>query len=349
MTNYAAWDIESLASANPSKEDLFLNLAGWAILAPNTHNVQPWRFILDLPKNIIHICLDPQGILPASDSKARQAHISIGCAAENLLKAAESYGLKYHAEYPCEQYPLATVRIYFDEPEKILQQNLRFFNAMKARAMNRGKFDLTKPIPPDIIEKIEKYLSELHLALDAVCVVSTRFQIAELQYSADRAVIARANFRKELAQFILPNNTDAARGMPGKTFGLSDEMAAYVHEALKKEGVFDADLAVGFAASSRDGIRNAPCLLVISVPHDTPSWWIKAGRALEYIALLLTMHGFSTSVYAGLIEVEMFNASLKKILGRPERPTVLLRIGRASGQMPHSPRISIKKIAEIIR
>ena len=92
--NYRAWDIEPLKSETAAKKDLYLNLVGWAILAASTHNVQPWRFIVRLPENIIDISLDKTGILPVSDKTGRQAYISIGCAAENLLLAAEYYGLK---------------------------------------------------------------------------------------------------------------------------------------------------------------------------------------------------------------------------------------------------------------
>jgi len=76
----------------------------------------------------------------------------------------------------------------------------------------------------------------------------------------------------------------------------------YVEE-FAKSGIFDPGLAVGISASNRDTIRNSPALFLIGTGADTPVSWIKAGLALQDIALLAGMNGLSISIYAAIVEL----------------------------------------------
>ena len=348
-SNYNAWNIEPIDPAKSSKKDLYLNLVSWAILAASSHNVQPWRFILRPEENIIDVCLHESGILPASDKKARQAFISIGCAVENLLLAGEHYGITPKAEYICKIYPDPTVRLSFPQlqsGESRSDKSKKLLDAMKSRRMNRHKFNPMRPVPEDVINEIKKTAWDLGLVLDTVTDSATRFAIAEIQYTANKAVVARTDFRKELGLFMSPNDTNEGRVMPGNTFGLSDEMANKIHRELNKDGAFDPDLAFGFAASDRDGIKSSPLIGVISVNEDRPEFWIKAGRAFQKIALVAEINNLNIAVHAAIVEVEMFNKLLKLRLRRRERPAVIFRMGYAIKDAPHSPRVNIESVVE---
>ncbi|MBI2626076.1 MAG: hypothetical protein HYW69_00590, partial [Candidatus Nealsonbacteria bacterium] len=349
MNNYHAWDIEPIRLETAAKKDLYLNLIGWAILAANTHNVQPWKFIIRLPENIIDISLDKAGILPVSDKDSRQAYISIGCAMENLMLAAKYYGLEPKIEYFLNSlYPLPTIRLIFRDEEKLKFGDPRFIQAMKKRKMNRGKFKPKLTVPKPVLEKMGCSAEELDLVLNFITDAPTRFIIAQIQYKADRIVVAQNDFRYELASYLLPNKTEKARGMPGNTFGLSDEMAIRIHEELKKKGAFDADLAVGFAATNRDGIKSAPLVCVISVKKDDSESWIKAGRAFQKNALLAEINGLSVAILASIVEVEALNGAMRVRLGSPYRPTVIFRMGYPIQEMPHSPRANVEEVTEVI-
>lgn len=350
--NYRAWEIRPLQSLAVSPEELFLHLIGWAVLAPNSHNSQPWKFIVDAPENTIRVCVDGEYILAASDKVCRQAQISIGCALENLLVAADAYGLGFEIEYAERMcaYPDSVAVIRFVVPDGLVSAiKPEPFEAMRQRRMNRGKYDPTRRLPEFLIREADSTCRELGLTLDVIQDTATRFVIADIQYSADKAVLMLNGFRKELANFLLPNDTVSFRGMPGNTFGLNDTMAIRIHEELQKTGSFDPDLAFGFAASGRDGIKSAPALFVISVPEDIPVWRIKSGRALEKVALCAQKLGLGAAVHAAMVEVEMFNKLLKLRLRRKERPSVIVRIGYAMEERPHAPRVGATKCAEVIR
>jgi len=348
--NYEALDIKPTDATKCTKKQLYSHLVSWAILAPSSHNTQPWKFIIKPKKNIIDICLDKSQILPNSDKHERQAFISIGCAAENLILAARYYGVAPSVKYIGEKYPLPTIRIHLNEeeatpPKEKTKSNI-FLGAMKTRMMNRSKYDALRPIPSILLKQFKETASSFGAKLDLVSDIKMRSAIAELQYTADKSAVADGDFRKELGAFLLPNNTPNGRSMPGNTFGLSEKMTVKLSSALQEEGSFDPDLAYGFAASERDGIRSSPLVCILSVAKDKAEWWLKTGRALEKMALLAEIQKVNIAVHAALIEKEMFTDLLKLRLQGTQRPAALFRVGYATEKRPHSPRIPAARVIE---
>ncbi len=288
--------------------------------------------------------------MPDSDKHGREAYVSVGCAVENLFLAADYYGFDPSVEYTGEKYPLPAIRVQLKEGRLSTpgerEKEDTFLHAMKTRKMNRSKYDPLRVVPPVLVAKIKETARSFGVVLDLVSDAGARSAIAELQYTADKSAIADADFRKELGSFLLPNDTDKKRAMPGQTFGLSNEMASKISNALQKEGSFDPDLAYGFAASERDGIRSAPLVCILSVERDSPDWWLKTGRALQKIALLAEIQEVNIAVHAALVEKDMFTDLLKSRLGRSQRPTALFRIGYATEERPHSPRVPVREVVE---
>lgn len=62
----------------------------YATLAPSGHNAQPWKFAVQ--EDTIHILPDYARCLPAVDPQNRELWISLGCALENLVLAAQAAG-----------------------------------------------------------------------------------------------------------------------------------------------------------------------------------------------------------------------------------------------------------------
>ena len=65
-------------------------LVRWAVLAPSSHNSQPWRF--SIRDEEIWIFADKSKWLKVADADERELHISLGCALENLQIAAQYFG-----------------------------------------------------------------------------------------------------------------------------------------------------------------------------------------------------------------------------------------------------------------
>jgi len=72
-------------------------LLRYAILAPSSHNSQPWKFRIQ--DSEINIFTDKDRWLKVADADQRELYISVGCALENLLIAAEHFGYAHQEEY----------------------------------------------------------------------------------------------------------------------------------------------------------------------------------------------------------------------------------------------------------
>ena len=79
-------------------------LLRYAILAPSVKNSQPWAF--SVQGNRIHLIADLDRGQPIADPARRELYISMGCALENLLVAAEHFGFRHGVSY-------------FPEPEQL--------------------------------------------------------------------------------------------------------------------------------------------------------------------------------------------------------------------------------------
>ena len=86
------WDIKKEDFPQTSVlADQIKFVLGYAILAPSTHNSQPWRF--KIQDNFCRIYYNPELKLPEADPSGRDLYISMGCMIENLIIAANYFGI----------------------------------------------------------------------------------------------------------------------------------------------------------------------------------------------------------------------------------------------------------------
>jgi len=83
-----ATDEASYPATGPLDQLRFL--VGYAILAPSSHNTQPWRFVVAADR--IELWFDPSRSLPAIDPEQRQLFMSCGAALMNLRLAIRRFG-----------------------------------------------------------------------------------------------------------------------------------------------------------------------------------------------------------------------------------------------------------------
>src|SRR3989344_6416885 len=108
--NYHPWEInlKEFAQQKDGFEQLSF-LVNFAVLAPSSHNSQPWKF--RIAENGIFILPDFSRALPHSDNNHRQLFISLGCALENLLVAADYYVFNSSYEYIYKDDKLPEIKI----------------------------------------------------------------------------------------------------------------------------------------------------------------------------------------------------------------------------------------------
>lgn len=350
--NYEAWAIQPLFDfATQDMLTLQRHLVSWAVLAGNAHNSQPWRFVLRPAQGVIDVHFDEAGLTGASDPTTRQSTLSVGCAIENLRLAAEQYGLSpvvtLADKAPTAGQALASIQLSAASKQQLTEQNVARLGAIRDRRMNRSKFE-PKAVPEAFVQKMKDLAKSFNVTCTLLSDTATRLAISELQYMADRAVIALPAFRHELQQLFLENDSPASRGMPGATFGMSDEMTARVVKDLGSEGLFNPDWANGFAMAGRDGIRSAPLLAVVTCPQDSTKHWLQVGSFFQRCAVDAQQEGLAVAVHAALVESAGLNALLRARLHTLARPTMVFRIGYATQQRPHAPRLAAAAVTTVV-
>ncbi len=92
------WDVSErdFPATSPIETQLGF-LLRYAILAPSAKNSQPWCFAVR--QNRIHLLADMRRRQLIQDPGERELYISLGCALENLLVAAEHFGFRHGVTY----------------------------------------------------------------------------------------------------------------------------------------------------------------------------------------------------------------------------------------------------------
>lgn len=339
VTRSAAWDVDEqrLAPSAGVEEKLRFALQ-YAVLAPSSHNTQPWRFIVD--RDAVTLCADRLRALPVVDPFDRELIISCGAALFNLRVALQHFGLAYAITvFPSHADPdvLAHVRIVPGGHRDASLEAL--FPAIVRRMTTRAAF-ADEPVPPAAQRRlIEAGAAE---GADVACIdaPAERERIAELIADADRVQFADARFRRELASWVHPRRSDD--GMPAYAAGvpaLLDVAAPLLTSVIRT-----FDVGGGMAAAHHRLVEGSPLLVALSTGADNAEAWLATGQALERLLLTAVHEGYTASYLNQPIETPELRERLRAALGTTSTPQLLLRIGRGPDAV-HAPR---RPLADVV-
>ncbi len=334
--SYHAWAVrEEDFPRSGSMVDQLGFLLRYAVLAPSAHNTQPWTFRIE--GNHIALYPDFSRALSVSDPTHRELYLSLGCALANLLVAADHFGFRTVIEEfpPGPGNPVARVAVVAGG--HTTPQNDALFSAIPRRHTNRGRYE-SRAVPIDILQRLRGQVGDAAVRLDIVTQQEKIQALANLTAQATLETLGRSDFRAELSQRVRNNFTRKQDGMPGFSVGvpaLPSFLAPFMVRVPK--------MATVEAKKARDLIGSSPLVAVISTREDTSSQWVKAGMALERIALAATAAGLRSAPYAGPFEAGKLHEHVELLLGvTGYRAQTLLRIGYG----PPDPRPSPRRPAE---
>jgi len=298
-------------------------LLNYAVLAPSSHNTQPWIF--RVRGDTVKLYADRTRGLPIVDPEDRALVISCGAALFYLRLAMRRFGYADEVEaLPGAGDPdlLATVspgpRVEATEKDELL------FRAMKVRHSNRGPYE-SRAVPDELLSALQEAAQEegawLHLMLDK----DIKHAVAGLISEGDRIQLADKRFRRELASWVHPNRTRSRDGIPGYALGFGNLMSTAGPFVIRT-----FDTGKGQAAKDRELAEGSPVLAILGTKEDTPQRWLAAGQALAKVLLRARAEDVWASFLNQPIEVPELRPRLRE-LSEEGFPQLLLRMGYGSG------------------
>ena len=285
------WNInESDFYKNLSSSERLAFLLNYAILAPSSYNSQPWKF--NISDDEISLYADESRWLSVADADKREMYMSLGCALENLIIAAEHFGYNCTVTYfPGERDLVAAVSL---KPGSQPLKGSLLFSAITRRDTCSLPYE-QKAISGADLDALNSSHSDEAVRIILTSDPGTRDQFRELATRADAVQYSDASFKSELGHW-LSQGVFGPVGLDAKIAQLSVIFLDQGPEQAKR----DADL-----------INSTPCIgFLITANNDSMSS-IRAGRALERFWLTATALGIGLQPMNQVLEVPETEAALK--------------------------------------
>ncbi|MBM3880508.1 MAG: nitroreductase [Verrucomicrobia bacterium] len=311
-------------------------LIGYAILAPSSHNSQPWLFRINSMN--LELFADRRRALRVVDPYDRELTLSCSAALYNVRVAAEYFGHAYSVELlPDPANPNLLARFHLGLSGDTSSEDILLFRALTRRHTNRQAFR-EEPVPEAVLEALREGAEREGAWLEFVVQEEARNAVADLVAQADRLQWADRNFRQELAHWIRPKPAEARDGLLAHDLGVQDWLS-FAGPAL----IRTFDRGGGQAARDRDVAVHSPVLAVLGTDTEDTLAWLKAGQALENVLLRARTEEVWASFLNQPIEVPELRDQLAALIGRAGCPQVLLRLGYAADASP-SPRRFVREV-----
>lgn len=267
-----------------------------AIRAPSGDNCQPWQFQV-LGESAIRVSIVTERAESFFDYGGRGTLISLGAVVENMRIQAAGEGITVEVDYDMGDQgnvPQAVVRLNFDQHATPIPGRVK---AMLCRTVNRRPF---LPIHP-ARKKLEAILAN---PVDdvKVTVIDRRRDIwrwARLIYLADIIRYTHPVIHEELFDKILFTRQIAHEkriGLEINRLGAGPAAAMIMHflqpwERMQRLQKYGIDRAL--AGQSRFLALSSGALLLVSVPQDTRTDWLRAGEQVERLWVKAEEQGLS--------------------------------------------------------
>ncbi len=311
----------------------YVSLVRYATLAASSHNTQPWKFKLE-PGKIV-ILPDLSRRCPAVDPDDHHLYASLGCAAENLLLAAQAAGLKGHFSYEASA---SAVHVNFEE---VTASMSALFEAIPSRRCSRAEYDGTE-LTSEQLRMLEEAGRGSEVSLILLTDGKQKEQIAEYVAAGNTAQFGDPAWAEELKKWIRFNARDAVRtgdGLYGPVMG-SPDVPRWLGMLFMR---------FAFSAKNQNWkdiryIRSSAAIAVLFSEADDKPHWIEAGRCYERLALQATALDLRTAFINQPVEVSALRPQFARFLGiGNRRPDLIVRIGRGP-EMPRSLRRPVEQV-----
>lgn len=329
MTATDPWEVcESRFPASGSFAERLRFLLQYAVLAPSSHNTQPWKF--RIAENRIDIFLDQERWLKVADDDQRELHISVGCCLENLRTSAEHFGFRQQIQYlPEAGNPLHAASIQFEPNSSTVPQgDQRLFQMIAVRHTNHGEYD-GRAIPENVLQELQDCCRESQITLQLTEDASVKRKVDELVVQADAIEFADPAFRRELGYWI-------GQGVFGTSWLMSK---------IGKLAVTHINMGDSMAKKDSVILMSSPVLGLVSSTDNSRESQIQVGQVYQRISLLAAAFGIWCQPMSQIVQVEEIKQQVAKLQVDPELfPQLPFRLGFAQPEEHRTPRRPLEDV-----
>ncbi len=255
-----------------------LRLMRLGAMAPSRHNTQPWKF--SIHKNTIQIHPDFTRRLTVIDPEDRSVYLSLGCATENIVIAAEYYGFSTELDHSVNRKN-GSVLIHLT-PARCESSTSELISGMALRQCNRRPFEAVNISRRDL----------------------GKLMVASRQPGVEFGLLTEANEIKKIAEAVRTSRRDGVR-----TTSFAAELASWTRfnrrEAeSKRDGLLFTEMgypplprcigrrlvAILVGANqqrerSASLVRNSSALMYFAPHRDDQFHWFNVGRSFQRVTL----------------------------------------------------------------
>jgi hypothetical protein len=318
------WNVqETDFPATGTPEEKLKFVLNYAILAPSSHNTQPWRFKID--SGVVYLYADRSRSLPVADPDGRELIISCGTTLFNLRIALHHFGyagkIKTWTD-PTNPDLLACIEL--GHPIQETTDEKLLFQAIQKRHTNRHDYQ-DWDVPETLLKSLQKDAISEGATLQIVKSDIARSNVVELVAEGDHLQMADPNFRNELATWIHPSTSKSHDGIPIYTHGIDEhfEFATPLFALVLRT----LDMGHSVAERSRKLLESSPAIVILSTEFDKPTDWLTLGQALQRVLLRAQAVKLFASFLNQPIQVPELRSQLSKLLGDKGYPQIILRLG----------------------
>lgn len=299
----------------------YRELVRYATLAASSHNTQCWKFAID--DQTISVLPDWTRRCPAVDPDDHHLFVSLGCATENLLQAAQAFSR--HGTVHFDAAVDDRIKVIL-EPSKAVSSEL--FDAIPHRQCSRVEYD-------------GRTLSNADLAIlesaghgngVRVLLITAKEQIeAILDYVIQGNTVQMDDpaFVEELKSWIRFSHDEVVSQRDGLFAGSSGNPVVPRWLGMKLLNLF-------FTAKSENDkyakhIRSSAGIAVFVSERNDQEHWVETGRCYERFALQATALGIKNAFLNQPVEVSALRPQFATYLGIGDlRPDLVVRFGYGS-------------------
>lgn len=310
-------------------DDEIRSLIARAVLAPSSHNTQPWLF--EIGDNHLRLYADRTRALPVNDPHDRELTISCGAALMTLRVAAAARGTDLTVSLlpDARDEDLLAECTFVGTPEAALAP---LDGAIDQRRTYRRMF-LDYALPSAVLKELADAAAAEGAGFHVLADEASRNAAAALVAKGDQLLWADVRWRRELAAWMHRRRSGDGLSVPWLALPAA-RLAVRTFDMGDSTGEKDLDVANG-----------SPVLAILGTDADTTGAWLRAGTALQRLLLAATANGVQASYLNQPIQVETLRPELAKVSGGIAFPQVMLRLGYPDADVPASPR---RPLADVI-